>query len=313
MAKKKRVASLKFPDPPKKTKKVSKKSTIKRAKKNSKNSKKKLASIQRTDYDIAYDFATKAYQKFREVIKSIVLFGSVAKTEAKPESDIDIIIIVDDCAIAWDQELIAWYREELGKLIVEQNYEKKIHVNTITLSTFWDELRAGLPIIINIIRYGQPLIDFGGFFDPLKVLLAKGRIRPTPEAVFVTLKRAPEHIARARLDILNTVENLYWAVVDSAHAALMACNQIPPSPEHIPEMMQNILVKNRLINKKLVEDFKRIRNLAKNILYGYVKEIKGKDIDFYTEMAENFEKEMRKITTKLIEKEKIIKIEEKKV
>jgi len=35
----------------------------------------------------------------------------------------------------------------------------------------------GEPVVMNIIRYGEPLVDFGGFFTPLKVLLQKGKIR----------------------------------------------------------------------------------------------------------------------------------------
>ena len=63
--------------------------------------------ILETDYDIAYDFAIKAYEKFKDVVKSIALFGSVAKQQPYKKSDIDIIIIIDDCTILWDEELIA--------------------------------------------------------------------------------------------------------------------------------------------------------------------------------------------------------------
>ena len=80
-------------------------------KKKKKKSLEKKKKILNKDYDIAYDFSTKVYKKFKEVIKSIVLFGSVAKAEPVSKSDIDIIIIVDDASIRWDQELIAWYRE----------------------------------------------------------------------------------------------------------------------------------------------------------------------------------------------------------
>src|SRR3989344_7022365 len=125
---------------------------------------KKLVS----DKDIALDFASKTYQKFRDVVKAIVMFGSAVKQKAKEKSDIDIVIIIDDCTVNWDEELIAWYREELAKIIAAQKYPKELHVNTVTLTAFWEELRAGEPLIINILRYGEPLIDVGGFFDPLK-------------------------------------------------------------------------------------------------------------------------------------------------
>lgn len=263
------------------------------------------------NYDIAYDFATKAYKQFRELVKSIVLFGSVAKEESKPGSDIDLIIIVDDCAISWDQELIAWYREELENLLLKQNYKKGIHINTVTLSAFWEELKAGEPVVINIIRYGQALIDFGGFFDPIKVLLAKGKIRPTPESVFVTLRRAPAHIARAKVNVLGAVENLYWALVDSAHSALMAANYIPPSPEHIGEMLSEGFVKTKKLDKKYVDYYNSFYTLTHSILHGDRKFVKGAEIDFHIEKVSEFEAKMREITTKLLEGKHIIIVEDK--
>jgi len=72
--------------------------------------------------DIAMDFATRVYEKFEKIIKSIILFGSQTKNTAVTGSDIDIIIVVDDASVNWDQELTAWYREELGK---EQTHTKK--------------------------------------------------------------------------------------------------------------------------------------------------------------------------------------------
>ncbi|MFH1376176.1 MAG: nucleotidyltransferase domain-containing protein, partial [Candidatus Woesearchaeota archaeon] len=232
-----------------------------------------------SDYEIAYDFSIRVYKRFKETIKSIVLFGSAVKGEAKPGSDLDIIIFIDDCTIEWDQELIAWYREELRKLIDEKRYNRELHINTVTMSTFWDEIRAGEPVALNILRYGQALIDFGGFFDPLKVLLAKGKIRPSPEAIFNTLKRAPLHIAKAKFGMVATIENLYWSMVDASHAALMAANQVPPSPEHVPAMLQEIFVSKKRLDEKYVKWYKETYTIAHEVLHGKVKELEGKEID----------------------------------
>ena len=103
--------------------------------------------------DIAMDFATKLYEKFGQILKSIVLFGSAAKKETSLGSDIDIVIIIDDATIQWDQELIAWYREELGKIVQLNPYKKSLHLNTVRLSTWWNELLRGEPVVINMIRW----------------------------------------------------------------------------------------------------------------------------------------------------------------
>src|SRR3989344_8137297 len=96
--------------------------------------------------EIAMDFAQKAYVKFDKMIKASVLFGSQAKNTASSGSDIDMILIIDDAAINWDLELISWYREELGKIISSQNYSKELHINTIKLTTWWQDLMHGDPV-----------------------------------------------------------------------------------------------------------------------------------------------------------------------
>ena len=197
----------------------------------------------KNEYEIAYDFATKVYKTFNKIVKSIILFGSTMKQSAGAGSDIDIIIIINDVSIKWDQELIAWYREELSKLVSQQNYKKDLHINTVTLSTFWKEIKEGDPVAINVLRYGEPLVDYGGLFSPLKVLLKRGKIRPTPEAIYIAMQRAPMHLSRSRYAILGAVEGLYWAMVDSAHAALMAAGHSPPSPEHVYDMLKKVLPK----------------------------------------------------------------------
>lgn len=249
--------------------------------------------------DIAMDFATKAYQKFDKIVKSIVLFGSSAKGIATPSSDIDIILIIDDCSIQWDGELTAWYREELGNIIKENPYQKSIHVNTTRLTTWWNDMLRGEPLIMNIIRYGEALIDFGGFFNPLKVLLEQGKIKNTPETVYITLGRAPAHLTRSKTSILNSVEGLYWAFVDSAHSALMSAKISPPSPEHIPQMLKEEFVSKDMLKKEYVAWYEDAYHITHRIFRQENVEINGKDIDVLTDRAEKFVKKMAEITDEL--------------
>jgi len=260
-----------------------------------------LKNLNKKDYDIAYDFAIKAYKKFDKVVKSIVLFGSTSKGTEKEASDIDIIIIIDDCTIKWDDELIAWYREELKKLIASLKYPKKLHINTVTLSVFYEQMLHGEPVIINVIRYGIALVDFGGFFSPLKVLLAMGRIRPTPEAIYNTLNRAPAHLSRARFSLLAAVEAFYWAMVDSAHAALMAAGKTPPSPENIAAMLKEHFVKKGMLEQRFVDWYKELYALAHYVSHGEIINITSKDLGMLRDHSDRFVGEMASLVKKLIE------------
>jgi predicted nucleotidyltransferase/uncharacterized protein (UPF0332 family) len=238
--------------------------------------------------DIAMDFATKVYKKFGKSIKSIILFGSTAKKTNVHGSDVDVIIILDDASIIWDHELIAWYREELDLILRRNPYKKPIHINTVKLTTWWQDLLRGDPVIINILRHGEAMIDMAGFFNPLKFLLIQGKIKSTPEAIYSSLQRAPTHILRSKLSELNSIEGLYWAMVDSAHAALIAQGVSPPSPEHIPHYLKELFVDSKKLKAKYVEWYRDLLTLHKKIAHGEIKDLKGVEIDNWQEKTQGF-------------------------
>jgi len=282
------------------------------AKKKSKHSRKsekkteKQYELKRSSFDtekeLAMDLASKVHRKFSNIIKASILFGSQAKNSAVSGSDIDIIFIIDDASINWDLELISWYREELGKIISKEEYSQQFHINTIKLTTWWQDLLHGDPVVINILRYGEALIDIGGFFNPIKALLLQGKIRSTPEAVYAALQRAPQHIARSKMAELNAIEGAYWAMIDSAQAALITAGKIPPSPEHIPGMLKETFVDNKMLKMDAVRAIKDLYALHKTIAHKEISDIKGVEIDKWQETAESFLSDMIKIIDSLLEK-----------
>jgi uncharacterized protein (UPF0332 family) len=256
------------------------------------------------DRDIATDFAGKIYQEFDTLVKSVILFGSAAKQESTTESDIDIIIIIDDVSIRFDDELIAWYRKNLGRIVSKNKYIKPLHINTVKLSTWWQDLMRGDPIVVNVLRYGDAIIDFGGFFNPLKILLKEGKIKSTPEAIYTLLERAPTHLARARNATLATIDGMFWCMVDASHAALISADIMPPSPEKIPEFLNEYFVKNKLLNKKYIGYYEEIRTIAKEIVHGKRSEVSGKYIDDWLIKTDEFLKQMAKLVEDIIRNKK---------
>ncbi|MBU0893967.1 MAG: nucleotidyltransferase domain-containing protein [Nanoarchaeota archaeon] len=282
-------------------KKISKKNVVKKTKKTSKEDLEKYPSLQlKTDHDIAMDFATKTYKKFNKIIKSVVLFGSVVKSETTSSSDIDVVIILDDVTIKWDQELIAWYREELDKILRSTPYKKSLHINTIKLSSWWEDLIRGDPVVLNILRYGEAMIDLAGFFEPLKYLLINGKIKSTPEAIYSALQRAPMHIVRSKIAELNSIEGLYWSMVDSAHAALIAANIPPASPEHVAADLKEVFVNQGKLKGKYIVWYRDLLMLHKKISHGEIKNLKGVEIDVWQDRAEEFLSVMAQLVKELI-------------
>lgn len=257
-----------------------------------------------TDKDVAMDFATKIHRKFDHLIKATVLFGSQATGEAKPGSDIDLIIVIDDAAVNWDLELTSWYREELAKLIASQNYGKDLHINTIRLTTWWRDLIHGDPVVLNIVRNGQVLIDIGGFFNPIKALMIQGKIHSTPEAVYAALQRSPQHLTRSKMSMLGAVEGVYWCMVDAAQAALITLGKLPPSPEHVTKMLHESFVETGVMKSDFVKWYREIYILHKQIAHGEIRHVKATEIEAWQQKAEEFMKKMVELIDKLIESRK---------
>jgi len=132
--------------------------------------------------------------------------------------------------------------------------------------------------------------------------LQEGKIKSTPESIYTLLQRAPTHIARTRGAMLASVDGLYWAVVDSSHAALIAANVMPPSPEHIPEILTQEFVKKGLLKEKYVSFYSEIHEIAKDIIHGKKVEIKGEKIDQYLILADDFMGQMAGIIDKVLAK-----------
>jgi uncharacterized protein (UPF0332 family)/predicted nucleotidyltransferase len=262
---------------------------------------KKYPSLKlKSERDIAMDFAQKVYQRFDKMIKSIILFGSSIKHTEIAGSDIDIILIVDDATMKFDEKTIAWYREELSKIIANSPYKRDLHINTVKLTTWWTDLYRGDPVLMNVLRYGESLIDFGGFFNPLKILLEEGKIKSTPEAIYNCLSRVPVHILRSKQSQMGSIEGCYWAMVDCSQALLMARGVTPPSPEHIPILLKEHFVDVKLLDLKYVIDFRDLHDLHRKIMHGNLRDIDGKVVDTWQNKAEKFLEETLKIIKKII-------------
>lgn len=287
-----------------KKKKFVKKYVSKKINKKEKSDKKVTKEIKTlnlmTDHEIATDFAVKLYKQFEKIIKSVVLFGSVEKKTISKNSDIDVIIILDDVSVNWTQELVLWYREELELLMKANPYQGNLHINTIKLTSWWDDLLKGDPVVLNVIRNGQVILDNAGFIEPLKILLAQGKIKGTPEAIYQCLQRAPSHIARSKAAELTAIDGIYWSMVDAAHGALIAAGAFPPSPEHVSTDLKEIFVDKGLLKMKYLLWYRDIFYLHKRIDHKEIFDLKGVEIDMWQERAEEFLEAMVQLVQKII-------------
>ncbi len=243
-----------------------------------------IAHYKKEDFDIAYEFSKRLYKEVTDFVKATVLFGSSARKTAS-QGDIDVLVIIDDLTIRLTPELTEAYTLITEKLVTE--ISPMLHITTLKLTAFWEYVRSGDPVIVNMLREGIALLDTG-FFEPIQFLLKQGRIRPTHESVWSYFAKAPSTLYNSKWHLLQATIDLYWAVIDAAHAALMKLGEIPPSPEHVADMMQIHMVNKGLIDKKYADTMKKFYKLSKMINHREIKEISGKEYDSHYKEAQDF-------------------------
>ncbi|MBU1204482.1 MAG: hypothetical protein KKA61_00155 [Nanoarchaeota archaeon] len=243
-----------------------------------------VANYKKEDFDIAYEFSKKLYKEMKDFVKATVLFGSSAR-KTSSQGDIDVLVIIDDLTVRLTPELTEAYTLITEKIITETS--NLLHITTLKLTAFWEYVRSGDPVIVNMLREGIALLDTG-FFEPIQFLLKQGRIRPTHESVWSYFAKAPSTLYNSKWHLLQATIDLYWAVIDAAHSALMKLGEIPPSPEHVADMMQMHMVNKGLIDKKYADTMKKFYMLSKKINHREIKEISGKEYDSYYKEAQDF-------------------------
>ena len=250
-----------------------------------------LEKYKKEDLDTAYKFANNIYKELSSLIRAVVIFGSTARREETEKSDIDLLVIIDDLSINLTRDVVEAYRLIIKKEIVQ--ISTRLHVITLRFTSFWDYMRNGDPIGINMLRDGVALIDTG-FFDPLQALLKKGRIRPTQESIWTYYTRSPNTLHNSKWHILQAVIDLYWAVIDASHAALMKSGEVPPTPEHVADLLEKKMVRKGLLEAKYVTIMRNFYKLMKMITRREIQEIKGEEFDRYYLEAEKFVNRIRK-------------------
>jgi uncharacterized protein (UPF0332 family)/predicted nucleotidyltransferase len=242
------------------------------------------------DLDYAYRFSAQLTKEVGKFVKGVVLFGSKARKKG-PAHDIDILVILDDVTIYLTKEFIQTYRIIVQNLVGD--ISKRLHITTFKYTSFWEYVRNGDPIAINILRDGVPIVD-REFFRPLQLLLQQGRIRPSNESMWTYYYKSSESLNGSKMRMISAIMDLYWAVIDASHAALMKINEIPPSPKHVSEMIEAKLVKPGIIEKKYAGIAKKFYDLSKKVEYREIKEIAGKDFDAYYKEAEEYINRLKK-------------------
>ena len=240
-------------------------------------------------------------KKFDKYIVSYIAVGSLFRGDATSH-DIDVSIVVDDTDVK--KMTRVELKDKLGAIIRGMGFDaskitgvkKEFHIQTYILTDFWDAIKDANPVIYTFLRDGVPFFD-RGVFMPWKLLLKMGRIRPSPEAIDMQMDVGERLIQRTKGKMLNIIgEDLHYAILNPAQAALMLYGVAPPTPAETIKLMDEIFVKKeKLLEPKYIKILENVRKYYKGIEHGEIKTVSGKDIDNLLRDAEDYMKRINKL------------------
>jgi len=247
-------------------------------------------------------------KKFEKYIVSYVAAGSLFRGEKS--HDIDVYLVVDDTDVKRMSRFEL--KERLRNMIISQGYEaadiagvkKLFHIQVYILTDFWESIKDAHPVIFTFLRDGVPLYD-KGLFMSWKLLLAMGRIRPSPEAIDVHMDMGEKLIDRAKKTFIRiAAEDLYYAILNPSQAALMLYGVSPPTPRETAQLMREIFVqKEKLLEPRYLTTLEKIVKLYKDVEYGKILELKGAQLDSYIKEIEIYLKRIRKLFDQIEKKQ----------
>lgn len=246
---------------------------------------------------IAREFSKELLLEMKDLVRSIVLFGSNNNDTLSKNSDIDLMIVLDNVSLYVGDELREAYKI-ITKKIASKFPEDKLHIMSINLSDLWDMARKADPVLVNILRYGLALFD-RDLISPLQYLLEIGKIRPTRETAYNYISRAQTLMNDTSKHLENSILDMYYSVIDIVHATLITQKIMPPSPKDMPEIFKKTFAKNPI--GKYSKDIKEFYKLAKDIEHSKLKVIDGNLYDKYYKIATNLVNDLTKFSKQEIE------------
>ncbi|MBI3412890.1 MAG: nucleotidyltransferase domain-containing protein [Candidatus Aenigmarchaeota archaeon] len=255
------------------------------------------------------DSCKKILSKHSEKIKAIWIYGSFARGEAKPTSDIDVMTLIDDATTDVSNEELSKINSDISAIseAVKESTKINIHFQPAKrLTDWWDLLRSGEPWVFTSMRDALPVYDPSGYVEPLSRLLKEGRLVGTLERSQMLIHRAPSRLEDVRRIFLEDITaDLLFAMVEAGQAVLMFYGIAPPSAKNLGSALRKHFVPDKILHvyyADVVDDF---YTLTRKIDHGELTRLTAKEVDAWVTKARDFIYMMDAIFAKLeIEKKK---------
>lgn len=248
-------------------------------------------------------------RKFEKYVTSYVIAGSLVRGEAKPTSDIDIFIIIDDTDVKRMPrfELKEKLRSVIFQYIQEATaiagVKNPLSPQVYLMTEFWEAVKDAHPVMFTFIRDGIPLYDRGAFL-PWKSLLKMGKIKPSPEAIdmFMSSGEKLEETIKKRIFDIATLD-LFWGISTPTQGLLMMYGLAPPTPKETVKLFREVFVeKEKLVEAKYADILEEIViKVWKAYEHGKLKpgDIDGKELDRLAKNAVDYIKKLKEMRAQI--------------
>jgi len=247
---------------------------------------------------VVKEFSKKILDKFGPIVKAIIVWGSTARDQFRCESDIDLVILIDDTKKGFNNEI----REKIDEFISEaaSKVDEKLSPQPVwTITEFMRMVKNYAPLAYALLKDGIPVYDTG-FFVTNKNLLEMGEMPATPEASERRMESVPKRLLRAKQAKLWLIaEDLYYAMIGAEEAVMMYLGRGPPDPINAAQACREYLVKTGLIEEKYANLLDEVVKFRKDVEHRKISEIKGEEVDKYLEKGEEFVERMKKLLFEL--------------
>jgi len=99
------------------------------------------------------EFQKRISEPVRHHVRHLILFGSAAREEDQPESDVDVLVLLDEKS----QEREAALREAAYQAMWECDFQRLLSLKILSLRDYEDRLEKGFSFYQNVEREGVPL------------------------------------------------------------------------------------------------------------------------------------------------------------
>jgi predicted nucleotidyltransferase len=237
-------------------------------------------------------FTNEARKQYGDLIKSVLIFGSIVRGDAIRTSDADVWVILDDTATKGSEDL----EKVQSHLFLIAHELKEVHVQTTPLTEFWQWIKMGSPELVNFLRYGLAIYD-SGFIKPVQRMLNMGLLPPSEETISLRARASEARYRKVKLDIKSSIFDLRYCASDIIQAAVMHHYKAQPDMKDIPKFLEKF-VKEKKLEKIWIKKFQDMNKMWKDIDHKIVKDVDGEYLENALKLSRSIIDRFKKLIPK---------------